>query len=201
VSFDLYVWKSPAALDADAAAALVKGWEDAGGDPAAAPFEATEDVGWFHAELTESHDGVRVSSDATPRSSTKPIWLGTSEVAPARVVAIDLSDHARRDELDTIFGLAAKYDLVVFVPHEQRVHHPLRELADYATATFWPAGAIRAGVAGGIGLVVAVVAWSLGIPLVSGLVALIGAFLFVMAVYTFVHEGRKRLGARSGRRD
>ena len=69
-------------------------------------------------------------------------------------------------------------------------------MAAYASATFWPAGAIQAAVAGGIGLVIAVVAWVVGIPVLSGIVVLIGGFMFVLAVYTFIHEGRKPVKAR-----
>ena len=36
----------------------------------------------------------------------------------------------------------------------------------------------------------------MGIPLISGIVAVVGAFLFVMAVYSFVHEGRVAWRAR-----
>ncbi len=76
------------------------------------------------------------------------------------------------------------------------LHLPLQELAAYASAKFWPAGAIQAAVAGGIGAVIAVVAWILGIPLLSGILMIVGGLLFVMAVYTFVHEGRKTMAAR-----
>lgn len=32
----------------------------------------------------------------------------------------------------------------------------------------------------------------IGVPLLSGLVAAAGAFMFAMAIFTFVHEARKR---------
>ena len=111
-----------------------------------------------------------------------------------------VAGHAAR-LLETVFGLAAKYDLVVFDTRSRRVHLPLEEMAAHASATFWPAGAIQAGVAGSIGGVIAVVAWFLGIPLLSGLLMLIGGFMFVMAVYTFIHEGRKAARARQKRRE
>lgn len=101
-----------------------------------------------------------------------------------------------RDELDAIFGLAAKYDLVVFDPASRRVHRPLDAMAAHASATFWPRGAIQAAVAGTAGLVIAIVAWLVGIPLVSGLLVLAGGFMFVMAVVTFVHEGRNAIRGR-----
>ena len=76
------------------------------------------------------------------------------------------------------------------------IHLPLEDLAAYASATFWPAGAIQAAVAGGVGLIIAGVAFFLGIPILSGIAIVIGLFLFVMAIYTFVHEGRKAMRAR-----
>ena len=196
MTVDLVVWKAPRDLDAAGAETLVRDWQSAGGDPETSPFEPSDDVGWFHRELAKDEPGLVLVSDAVPNPSTAPIWLSTGSEPPARVVAIRLPPAGHGEGLDTIFGLAAKYDLVVFDARAGVAHLPLAELAEYASATFWPAGAIRAAVVGGLGAVVAFVAWSLGIPIVSGLVALIGAFLFVMAVYTFVHEGRKAATAR-----
>ena len=106
-------------------------------------------------------------------------------------MALRPSPDAPRDELGTLFGLAAKYDLVLFDARSRRIHLPLEAMATHASATFWPAGAIQAAVAGGIGGVVAVVAWFLGIPVLSGLLMLVGGFMFAGAIYTFIHEGRK----------
>jgi hypothetical protein len=196
VTFDLYAWKSPRDLDDDRAEALVQGWQDAGGDPSRSPFEPSTDVGWFHRELMKDEPGLEASSDAVPNPSTTPIWLAGTDEPPARVVAISLSPATPREALDTIFGLATKYDLVLFDAASRRLHFPLEEMAAYASATFWPAGAIQAAVAGGIGGVIAVVAWFVGIPLVSGVLMLVGGFMFVMAVYTFIHEGRKAAKSR-----
>jgi hypothetical protein len=69
----------------------------------------------------------------------------------------------------------------------------------YADATFWPGGAIQAAVAGIAGAGIAVAAWLLGIPIVSGVVAVIGGFMFVMAVYTFIHAGRNAMRTRQPR--
>jgi uncharacterized RDD family membrane protein YckC len=95
-----------------------------------------------------------------------------------------------------ILGLAVKYDLVLFDTRSRRIHLPLDEMTAEASATFWPAGAIQAAVAGGIGSAIAVVAWFLGIPVLSGLLVLTGGFMFVMAVYTFIHEGWKGVKTR-----
>jgi len=197
MTFDLYAWKSPRDLDADAIETLLEEWRAAGGDPATSPFEPSSDVGWFYLELTKDEPELGASSDALPSASTTPIWLGTTpEPPPARVVRIPLTAQAPADVLDSVYGLAAKYDLVVYDTRNRNVHLPLEELAAYASATFWPGGAIQAAVAGGAGVVIAVVAWFLGIPVLSGIAIVIGGFLFVMAVYTFAHEGRKAMSAR-----
>jgi len=193
MTFDLYAWKSPRDLDDDSAEALVAGWIEAGGDPNNSPFEPSTDVGWFYRELMNDEPQLGASSDAVPNQSKAPIWLATTDEAPARVVRVPVSAATASDTLDWLIGLAAKYDLVLYDTQNRRVHLPLEEMAADASATFWPAGAIQAAVAGGIGLVIAVVAWLLGIPVLSGIAMVIGGFLFVMAVYTFVHEGRNAM--------
>jgi len=197
--FDLYVWRSPVDLDAAAAEARIGEWEAAGADPAAAPFDATTDIGWFHRELVHDHPALEVLSDATPSGSRMPVWLSSSDEAPARIVAVRLPREdvsTLREAVETILGLATKYDLVVFDAVRSVVHHPLEELAAYASATFWPRGAIQAAIAGGGGGGVAVIAWLVGIPILSGVIALAGGFMFVMAVWSFVHEGRAALRRR-----
>jgi len=197
MTFDLYVWKSPRDLDSDAIDALLDGWHAAGGDPATSPFEPSTDVGWFYIELTKDEPELGASSDALPSSSKTPIWLGTTpDPPPARVVRIPVDGRTPTDVLDSVYGLAAKYDLVLYDTRNRGVHLPLEDLAAYASATFWPAGAIQAAVAGGVGLVIAAVAWFIGIPILSGIAIVIGGFLFIMAVFTFVHEGRKAIKAR-----
>jgi hypothetical protein len=189
---DLYVWKAPRNLDADQAEALLKRWHETGGEPSASPFEPSTDVAWFYRELMKDVPGIVASSDAVPNPSATPIWLATTpEPQPARIVGISLSPTIPRDSLDAIFGLVAKYDLVLFDTRSRRVHLPLEAMA-HASATFWPAGAIQAAVAGGIGAVIAVGAWVLGIPVLSGILVVVGGFMVVMAAYTFIHEGRKR---------
>jgi hypothetical protein len=191
MAFDLYAWKSPRDLDADGAEALLKSWQETGSDPANSPFEPSPDVGSFHRELMKDVPGLVVSTDAVPNPSTAPIWLASTPEPPARLVVISLSPTAPRDTLETILGLAAKYDLVLFDARSRSVHLPLEGMAAHASATFWPAGAIRALVVGGIGGVIAVVAWFLGVPLLSGLLVVVGGFLVVMAVYTFIRSGRR----------
>jgi hypothetical protein len=195
MTFDLYLWSAPRDLGDDRAAALLDAWNAAGSNPSAAPFEPTTDLGWCYRELADALPGLDAVTDAVPSGRRTPVWASGTDEPPARIIAIRLS-ASPRDELAEIASLAAKYDLSLFDARTRTIHRPLEELASYASATFWPRGAVQAAVAGGIGLLVAVGAWFLGIPIVSGLAILVGGFMFVMAVYTFVHEGRAALRRR-----
>jgi hypothetical protein len=187
---EIFVWKTPIPRDAGEAAALVRAWREAeaggaSGGPTTGPFEASDDVTWFSRELT---------------GDAPPIWNPDRPAArehPEDVVVVALEDATLRETLSDVYGLATKYDLVVYDPIRGAVNRPQVELAAYASATFWPRGAIRAFLAGAGGAVLAGAAWLVGIPILSGVAIVIGAFLLVMAVYTFVHEGRIALGARS----
>jgi hypothetical protein len=194
VPADLYAWKSPRDIDADGAAALIERWHETDGDAVGRPFEPSTDVGWFYRELTTEVPGLATSSDAEPTANPAPIWRAATPEPAARVVGMSLSPATPSDALGTILGLAAKYDLVVFDTRSGRVHLPLEEMAARASATFWPAGAIQAAVAGGIGAAMAIAAWLLGIPLLSGLLVIAGGFMFVMAVYTFIRHGARPHG-------
>src|SRR3954468_12927907 len=201
--FDLYIWSTPRDVDAASAERLVHRGPEAGADPAAAPFDATTDIGWFYRELTDEWPELDGVTDAQPIRSRMPIYLATTEQPPARIVALSLPADIGHAVRESVFGLALKYDLMLFDPHHQRVVRPHDLMAAHASATFWPGGAIRTIVVGGLGAVVAIVAWMLGIPIVSGVVAVIGAFMFVMAVVTFIAEGwvwwrgRRARGSRS----
>jgi len=194
--FDLYVWEAPRDVDDARAAALVRDWEEAGADPTTAPFEPGTNLGWFHRELRSDNPGVATVSDANPNPSTRPVWLSTDDEPPARIVAVRLTHDTAAHVEGDVFGLAMKYDLVVFDARSGHVHFPMQEMSDYADATFWPSGAIQAGVAGAFGLLIAGAAWIIGIPILSWIVIIVGGFMFVMAVFTFVHEGRKALRSK-----
>jgi hypothetical protein len=198
VTFDLYVWKAPRDLDAERAEALLQSWHEAGGDPSQSPFEPSTDIGWFHREL-DATPGLDISTDAVRSDSKTPIWMSGTDEAPARLVALRLTPAVPGEVVEDIFSLAVKYDLVLFDARNRQLHLPLDEMSAYADATFWPAGAIQAAVAGIAGAVIAVGAWLLGIPIVSGVVAVIGGFMFVMAVYTFIHAGRTAMRTRQPR--
>ena len=195
MTFDLYVWKAPRGLDEDDAADVVAKWRGQGGDPAEGPFEASDDVTWFFRELIREEPDLDVTTDATPIHGRLPVWLAgatADEPAPrTHLAVVHLPPQPTRALVESIFGLATKYDLVVYDPQRPRVYQPMAEMAAYAGATFWPRGAIRAFVAGVIGLAIAVGGWLLGIPILNVLAVLVGGFLFVMAVFTFAVEGRR----------
>ena len=176
----LYVWKAPLPADVDDAERLIR--EDA--------FEPSDDVTWFSREMT---------------GDAPPVWnpdRPATRSHPDRVVMVPLevaSETELRELLGEVYGLATKYDLLVYDPIRGVVNRPQAELAEYASATFWPRGAIRAFVAGAGGALLAVAAWLLGVPILSGIAIAIGAFLAVMAIWTFVHEGRIALARRSGK--
>ena len=192
MTFDLYAWKAPRELEPKAAASLVGTWEEGGAEPSEAPFEPSDDVGWFYRELLKDGiPGLEALSDGVPDHSSRPIWLSTDPPAPARIVAMRFPSSVERDDLDGVYGLAAKYDLVLFEPRGPSLHLPLEVMAEQATATFWPSGAIQAFVAGSVGVAIVVISWIVGIPILSWVGILIGAFMALGAVYTFVHEGRR----------
>jgi hypothetical protein len=69
-------------------------------------------------------------------------------------------------------------------------------MSAFASATFWPHGAIRAIVASAIGALLAIGAWALSIPVVSGLVVVVGLFLVVLAAAVLGGETRAWLQRR-----
>ena len=84
MTFELYVWKSPRDLDADHVDALLEAWRAAGGDPAASPFEPSDDVGWFYLELTKDEPELEAASDALPSASKTPAGWGPRPIRHPR---------------------------------------------------------------------------------------------------------------------
>jgi hypothetical protein len=199
MTYDIYVWSEPRDLDADEAADLIRTWQEAGGHPSDSPFEPTTDVGWFYRELTKDMPAIDAMSDGEPSTSSKPIWLATEPDQHARMVGINVPRNdpdGAHEVLEAVFGLAVKYDVVVYEPDRGVIRQPHGEMADFASATFWPGGAIRTVVAIVIGVAVAIGAWVVGIPLLSGLVALVAAFLVAIFVASLVVAGQKALRSR-----
>lgn len=201
--YDLYALAGPRDLAVETLVERLTAWEAAGGDPATAPFEPSSDVAGFFREV--EHDlrgipGFEILADAEPHTGRGPVWLQTDPAPPAHIAALRVprgTPDALREVLGDIYGTAAKFDVLLFDAGLGKLHEPLAELGAYASATFWPGGAIRGALVGGGALLAALVAWAVGIPIVSGLVIIVGLFMFSLSVFTFVAEARKR-GARAG---
>ena len=196
---DLYIWAGPHDIDAAAAAQLVATWQTAGGIPRESPFEQSTSVGWFVRELKQDHPELVFETDAVPTSASTPVWLSGSNEPPARVVVIRNYPSVAAKVHDDVMSLATKYDLAVFYPDGPNgpvLQFPFQALEAYASATFWPHGARQAATAGVGGAILATVAWFIGIPIVSGVLIVIGVFMATMAVLTFVWEGRRAMARR-----
>ena len=189
----LHIWHAPRVSDTNAAAELV-------GANESVVFEASNDVHWFYNELVRDAPGLESTVVAdVPHEHGKEKWFWADDPGPVdRLVTVTLTDTTPPEVLDDIFSLAAKYDLVVYDPENVRLVRPLEAMAAYAEATFWPSGAIQAGVAGLAGLAIAVVAWIVSIPILSFIAIVVGGFMFVMAVYSFIHAGRVAVRSRDG---
>jgi len=198
--FDIYAWAAPRDLSAEDAAARIEGWEAEGGDPRKAPFEASSDVAGFYREVEHDLRGTaefEVVADAEPHTGRGPVWLQSDPAPPAHVAAVRLprtTPEELNEALSIVYGTATKFDLVFLDANQGVVHQPLAEMSAYASATFWPYGAIRSIVVGGVALLVAIAAYLVGIPILSGLVVIVGAFMVVLSVVTLVAEARRRPG-------
>ena len=195
--YDIYAWSAPRDLSPEEAADRIEEWEARSGDPSQAPFEPSSDTAGFYREL--EHDmrdlpGFAIVADAEPHTGRGPVWLQTDPAPPAHIVAVTLprgSQSALREVLNDVYGIGTKFDLILLDANNGVLHEPMVEMAAYADATFWPSGAIRSAIAGGGGLVAAIAAYLIGIPIISGIVMIVGLFMFVLSVVVFVSYARK----------
>ena len=196
---DLYIWAGPHDIDAAAAAELVATWQAAGGVPRESPFEQSTNVGWFVRELHKEFPELVLETDAVPTITSTPVWMSGSNEPPARVVVIRNYQSVAAEMHQDVMSLATKYDLAVFYPNGPNgpvLQFPFRAMEEYASATFWPHGARQAAIAGVGGAILATVAWFIGIPVISGVLIVIGVFMAVLSVLTFVSEGRRAMARR-----
>lgn len=196
---DLYIWAGPHDIDAASAADLVATWQAAGGIPRESPFEQSTSVGWFVRELKTDYPELVLESDAVPTFTSTPVWLAGSNEPPARVVVIRNYPAVAAEVHQDVMSLATKYDLAVFYPDGPNgpvLQFPFKAMEEYASATFWPHGARQAATAGVGGAILATVAWFSGIPIISGVLIVIGVFMAALAVLTFAWEGRRAMARR-----
>ncbi len=196
---DLYIWAGPHDMDAARAAELVAPWQAAGGVPRESPFEQSTNIGWFVRELRQDHPELVLETDAVPTITSTPVWMSGSNEPPARVVVIRDYPSVAGQVHEDVIALATKYDLAVFYPNGQNgpvLQFPFQALEAYASATFWPHGARQAATAGVGGAILATVAWFIGVPIISGVLIVIGLFMAALSVLTFMWEGRRAMARR-----
>jgi len=115
------------------------------------------------------------------------------DVGRCRLLGLDRDDPAdrvrHRQRLPLDEELAAKGRPVQLTGSEGHARSVPSGAIRRGGGTFWPGGAIRAAVAGGVGAVMAVAAFFLRIPILSGVAMVVGAFLFRGAIYTFIQAG------------
>jgi hypothetical protein len=195
MSFDLYVWKGPIVRTGEDAGRLLDQAfpEDAGPGETISPFDPSKDVANFYNDLIERYPPLEAFSEADlANGAVETLWSVSPERSD-RLVAMYLRWGAPDEAIDFIAERARRHALVLYDPQGSDVHLPDDPLTrDEEWPPFRARDAVRAAVAGILGLVIAAVAWRLGILIISGLAAVIGLFLFVMSIYTFVVEARRR---------
>ena len=196
----LYVWNAPRVTDPAEAAELIRSWTEAGDAAEGRPFEASNEVHWFFNELVKDAPEVEATIDGAHEHGTEKWWWAADPGPTDRLAVLTLTEATPPGVVSEIFSIAAKYDLVVYDQSHEKVHLPLEAMTAYAEATFWPGGAIQAAVAGLIGAALAVGAWFVAIPILSGIVIVVGGFMAVMSIFTFVHEARRAIRTRGGER-
>jgi uncharacterized membrane protein len=185
MSYDLMVWKGPVVATGEEADELLRR-SYAEGD---AVFEQSPDVLRFYDELTERYPPLESFPESELVAGTAVTYWSDSPERSDRVVAMSLQWGVPDDVVEFIGDLATKHGLVLFDPAGPDVHRP--GVPDERTP-FGAAGTVQTIVAGLAGLLLAVVAWLLSIPILSGILIVIGLFLGLMAGYTLVRESRGR---------
>ena len=179
------VWKVPVVATGEEADELVRRSYREGD----VIFERSPDVLRFYDELTERYPPLESFPESELAAGTAITYWSDSPERSDRFVAMSLQWRVPDDVVEFIGDLATKHGLVLFDPAGPDVHRP--GVPDERTP-FGVAGAVQATVVGLAGLLLAIVAWFLSIPIVSGILIVIGLFLALMAVYTLVHEFRER---------
>src|SRR5262245_17089329 len=212
MSYDLYVWKGPIVRNPEDAAALV----DRSDDPES-PFEPSLDVTNFYDELVEHFPPLESYEESALADRSVETWWSVSPERSDRFIELHLHWGGPDDLAEFIYQRARRHALVLYDPQGPDVHLP----DDVLTRGGGPEGewppfrkrdAARAASAALIGLAIAIVswklnvllgmemaivAWNLNVLIVSGVAIVVGLFLFVMAIATFIGEGWRAVRHRS----
>jgi hypothetical protein len=183
MSMSLYLWKAPVIDDPDEARALIDRYYDQG---EISVFEPSEDVVRALGKIRENYSDA-AGNDDNPWSS----WpIEDSD----RVIELNIRWSVEGEVLDTIIGIAAEHDLVVYDPQGPDVYRAVDANADSGPIprpTLWEWFKTFAIPAVLVGLTYA--AWQIPIgwirwPLVvvTGFVASAGLFVLVLALLAAV---------------
>jgi hypothetical protein len=156
MTIDLFVWKAPMAHDPVLAGILLQDHLDG-----ASRFEPSPDLERFTDELTGRFPDVVLERTEG-------------------LVVVHLSEEAPDALLEAVPTLAWQHDLVLFDPRADMV----QAQRHIPPAPFPRRGLVRAIVAAFVGLAIAVVAYLASIPLLSGVLIVIGGFIVVLALIT-----------------
>jgi hypothetical protein len=187
MTYDLLVWKSPVVSDQDVARAMVDVWlADERG-----PFEASGDVSRFYDALLAKYPPLESLTQELHDTSRSSPWAQTPERSD-RVVAMSFVWSVPGEVIDDVFALAREHGLVLYDPQGPDIHLPGG--SDEAARREGFTWATLVGIAGAL---LAIVAWRLSIPILSGVLVVVGAALALMAIATVIHVARESLAARS----
>jgi hypothetical protein len=169
MSMSLYVWKSPVLEDTDEAKRLLALEDES-------VFEPSGELGLFAQELLERFPSPEeLGADELERAQT--LWADPPEVSD-RLVVLSIRWSADDGDLDVVVALALKHDLVVYDPQGPNFYSSA-EGAGYSPG----AGEfIRGGGLAVLGLLVALVAWKLSIPVLSWVIIFVGCFVTAVAL-------------------
>jgi len=131
------------------------------------------------------------------RDDARTPWADPPE-GSARLVWLSIRWSADDEDLETIVELARTYDLVLYDPQGPSLHSPWDE--DERTPYVPSAGEfVRGALLAAVGVLVAVVAWSLSIPVLSWIMLFVGGFVTLVAVFSVAAISQQAWRARASR--
>jgi hypothetical protein len=186
MSMSLILWKSPVIDDPDHAKALVDRLLEQGDEQA---LEPSDDVARFCDELTARYPPLEAFSDEELAAGVSP-WADSPERSD-RHVFLSIRWSAPNDVLDAIEELARKYELVLYDPQGPDVGVPSPERHVAVGPTFGDVA--RTFVLGSFGVLLAVGAWVVSIPILTWIIVAVGGFVAFVAAFILFEFAREVL--------